>query len=154
MKQWFILENEKDYNEATERYEQVREAKKGSPEHKEKLLLAFLINQYEEKLWDLPEVDPIELIKIRMEEFSYRPADLAKEYGDKGTVSKVLNYKQPLSLNMIRLFGKLLRIPAELLTKEYPLKNRSASTLSKNTTRKPRKQPKRTVKQSGSSPAK
>src|SRR5215217_3315190 len=121
MKQWFIIENEKDYNEATERYEQVRQAKKGSAEHKEKLLLAFLINQYEEKLWDLPEVDPVDLIKIRMEEFGYKPADLAREYGDKGTISKVLNYKQPLSLNMIRVFSKMLRIPADALLKEYKL---------------------------------
>ena len=121
MKQWFIINNEKEYNEATERYEQVRLAKKGSAEHKEKLLLAFLINQYEEKLWDLPDVDPVDLIKIRMEELGYKPADLAREYGDKGTVSKVLNYKQPLSLNMIRVFSRLLRIPADALLKEYKL---------------------------------
>jgi HTH-type transcriptional regulator / antitoxin HigA len=66
-------------------------------------------------------MDPVEIIKIRMEEFGYKPADLAKEYGDKGTISKVLNYKQPLSLNMIRLFHKMLRIPTDLLTKEYKL---------------------------------
>jgi HTH-type transcriptional regulator/antitoxin HigA len=56
-----------------------------------------------------------------MENFGYKPADLAKEYGDKGTVSKVLNYKQPLSLNMIRVFSKMLRIPADALLKEYKL---------------------------------
>jgi HTH-type transcriptional regulator/antitoxin HigA len=85
------------------------------------LLLALLINQYEKKQWSLPEVDPIEMIKIRMEDCGYKPADLAREYGDKGTVSKVLNYKQPLSLNMIRVFSKMLRIPADALLKEYKL---------------------------------
>ena len=118
-KQWFLLENEKDYESATERYELVKESEKESPEHREKLLLAFLINQYEQKRWDIPELDPIELIKIRMEDFGYKPADLAKEYGDKGTISKVLNYKQPLSLTMIRKFSKMLRLPADALTKEY-----------------------------------
>ncbi len=121
MKQWFLIENKADYNKATSRYEHIREAKKGSEEHKEKLLLAFLINQYEEKQWSLPEVDPIEMIKIRMEDFGYSATDLAREYGDKGTVSKVLNYKQPLSLTMIRKFSKLLRIPANLLTREYTI---------------------------------
>ena len=121
MKQWFIIENENEYKNAVNRYEEIREAQKGTDGHKEKLLLAFLINQYEEKQWDLGEIDPIELIKIRMEEFGYKPVDLANEYGDKGTVSKVLNYKQPLSLNMIRLFSKMLRIPADALTKEYKL---------------------------------
>ena len=122
MKQWFLINNDTEYQAAVKRYEDIREAVKGSQEHKEKLLLAFLINQYEEKKWNLPELDPIELIKVRMEDFGYKPADLAKEYGDKGTVSKVLNYKQPLSLTMIRLFSKMLRIPADALTKEYKLR--------------------------------
>ncbi|MBL7730047.1 MAG: helix-turn-helix domain-containing protein [Chitinophagaceae bacterium] len=121
MKQWFLIEDKSGYEKTITRYEEIRDAKKGTEEHKEKLLLAFLINQYEQKQWSLPEVDPIEMIKIRMEDFGYTASDLAKEYGDKGTVSKVLNYKQPLSLNMIRKFSKLLRIPADALTKEYKL---------------------------------
>ena len=123
MKQWFFLENEKEYVEATRRYEEIREAKKGTPEHKEKMLLVHIVSEYEKKQWSLPEVDPIEMIKIRMEDFGYKPSDLAKEYGDKGTVSKVLNYKQPLSLNMIRVFSRLLRIPADALVKEYKLQD-------------------------------
>ncbi len=123
MKQWFLIENKEDYEKATIRYEQIHESVKGTDEHKEKLLLAFLINQYEKKQWSVPEVDPIEMIKVRMEDFGYTASDLAKEYGDKGTISKVLNYKQPLSLNMIRLFSKMLRIPADALTKEYKLQS-------------------------------
>lgn len=85
-------------------------------------LLALLISEYEKKHFTFPCVDPIEMLKIRMEDFGYKPTDLAQAYGDKGTISKVLNYKQPLSLNMIRLFSKMLRIPAEALIREYPLK--------------------------------
>lgn len=118
-----MIDSEQDYAEATTRYEETKDAKKGSPEHREKLLLVTLVTQYEEKQWSLPPVDPIEMIKIRMEDFGFKPADRAREYGDKGTISKVLNYKQPLSLNMIRLFTKMLRIPAEALLKEYKLNN-------------------------------
>jgi HTH-type transcriptional regulator/antitoxin HigA len=121
MKQWTIIDNEKDYEEAAKRFEEIYDVGKDSPHFREMQLLAFLINQYEKKQWSLPEVDPIEIIKIRMEDFGYKPADLAKAYGDKGTVSKVLNYKQPLSLNMIRVFSKMLRIPADALVKEYKL---------------------------------
>ena len=121
MQPWYLLENETDYQRATSRYEDIREAVKGSVENKEKQLLAFLINAYEQQVWEMPNVDPVELIKIRMEEFDYKATDLAREYGDKGTVSKVLNYKQALSLTMIRKFSKLLRIPIEALTKEYTL---------------------------------
>ena len=87
------------------------------------LLLAFLINKYEQEQWSVPELDPIELIKERMDDMGLKPADLAREYGDKGTISKVLNYKQPLSLTMIRFFSKMLRVPAEALMKEYKLKD-------------------------------
>jgi len=119
---WYLLQTEADYQKAVDRYEAIREAAKETFEFKEKQLLALLINHYEEQQWEMPEVDPIELIKIRMEEFGYKATDLAKEYGDKGTISKVLNYKQALSLTMIRKFSKLLRIPIEALTKEYTLR--------------------------------
>lgn len=122
MPQWFLIESEADYKKAMERYEEIREAEKDTPEYKEWLLLAYLINKYEESKWDLPEVDPIEFIRIRMEEMGISASELAKEYGDKGTISKVLNYKQALSLTMIRMFSKMLRIPVEALIKEYELK--------------------------------
>ena len=120
---WSIIENQEEYQKATTRFEEINEAEKGTPEYKEMLLLALLINQYEKKQWSVAEVDPIEMIKIRMENFGYTASDLAKEYGDKGTISKVLNYKQPLSLTMIRLFSKMLRIPADALTKEYKIRS-------------------------------
>ncbi len=117
--QWYLIENETDYQNAMERYGEIKKSIKGTPLHKEKLLLAFLINKYETSIWKYPHLDPIELIKIRLEDFGYKSVDLANQYGDKGTISKVLNYKQPLSLNMIRKFSKFLRIPTEYLAKEY-----------------------------------
>lgn len=126
--QWFLIESEQDYQKVTARYEEIKRAPKGTEEHKEKLLLVHLISEYENAGWDLPEVDPVELIKIRMEDFGYKSADLATAYGDKGTVSKVLNYKQALSLTMIRKFSELLRIPAEALIKEYDLKGNHIQT--------------------------
>jgi HTH-type transcriptional regulator/antitoxin HigA len=119
---WFLIESEQDYNEVTARYEEIKNTVKGSGDHKEKMLLVHLISTYENEEWNIPEVDPIELIKIRMKDFGYKPSDLAKEYGDKGTVSKVLNYRQALSLTMIRKFSKLLHIPAASLIKEYDLR--------------------------------
>ncbi|WP_214073055.1 XRE family transcriptional regulator [Mucilaginibacter sp. dw_454] len=118
--QWFLIETEQEYNKAIERYEQIKQVTAGD-DHKEKLLLVHLIENYENSLWDLPEVNPVEMIKIRMEDFGYKAADLAEAYGDKGTVSKVLNYKQPLSLTMIRKFSELLHLPASALLKEYRL---------------------------------
>lgn len=121
--QWYLLESEQDYLNAIARYEEVKYSVKETKEHKEKMLLIHLISEYENKLWDLPVVDPIETIKIRMEEFGIKQADLVKDLGDKGNLSKVLNYQRALSLSMIRLISKRLRIPTEMLTKEYNLVN-------------------------------
>ena len=118
--QWFLIETEDAYEVAVRRYELVKGATAGV-EHQEKLLLAHLIAAYEDQHWDLPEVDPVEMIKIRMQDFGYKAADLAAAYGDKGTVSKVLSYKQPLSLTMIRKFSELLHLPAGELVREYKL---------------------------------
>ena len=118
-RQWFLIESEEEYNAAISRYEEIKDAARGTEEHKEKMLLVHLIGNYENSLWDLPEVDPIEMIKARMEDFGYKASDIASVYGDKGTVSKVLHYKQPLSLNMIRKFSELLRLPVSALVREY-----------------------------------
>ena len=122
MVQWFLIENTHEYNDAVARYEQVKFAVKGTNEHKEKMLLVHIIAEYEKSIIDLPEVDPVELIKIRLEDFGYKPSDLANIYGDKGTISKVLNYKQALLLSMIRKFSQFLKLPAGSLLKEYELK--------------------------------
>jgi len=118
--QWFLIETEQEYEKAVTRYEEIKHTATGA-DYKEKLLLVHLIQNYENSKWDLPEVDPVEMIKIRMEDFGYKAADLAAVYGDKGTVSKVLNYKQPLSLTMIRKFSELLHLPASALLKEYTI---------------------------------
>jgi len=119
--QWFLIETEQEYKDAVAKYEEIKYALPGTEAHKEKLLLVHLIENYENSLWDLPQVDPIEMIKIRMDDFGYKAADLATIYGDKGTVSKVLHYKQALSLNMIRKFSELLRLPVSALIKEYKI---------------------------------
>ncbi len=121
MRNWYLIETENEYDLAMKRYEEIRYAQSGDENYRELMLLVKIISEYESKTSTLPEVDPIEFIKIRMEDFGYKAADLAKVYGDKATVSKVLNYKQALSLTMIRKFSKLLQIPPEALIKEYEL---------------------------------
>lgn len=122
IKTWFLIESESEYEAAFTRFNEIKYAKKGTTEHKEKRLLVLLIAEYENSVVDLPEIDPIELILTRMDDLGLKAADLAKVYGDKGTVSKVLNYKQALSITMIRKFSELLQVPSSSLIKEYELK--------------------------------
>lgn len=120
--QWYLLENEEDYQRAVSRYEEIYEVVPDSKHYREYLLLGHLIATYENCNWDLPEIDPVKAIRIRMKEFGYKVSDFVEDLGDKGNLSKVLNYKRPLSLVMIRKFSSILKIPAELLLREYALK--------------------------------
>ena len=70
--QWFLIENETDYKKAILRYEQLREAKKVTPHHKEKMLLVHLINKYENTKWPVFEMDEFEIMEIREKEFTYQ----------------------------------------------------------------------------------
>lgn len=70
--QWFLIENETNYKKAIHRYEQLREAKKGTPNHKEKMSLAHLINKYENAKWAPFEMDEFEIMEIREKEFTYQ----------------------------------------------------------------------------------
>lgn len=116
---WFIIENEKEYNRAISRFEDLKYSKQGTDEDREKRLLVKLISDYEEANYHFDDIDPIEIIKIRMKEFGLKQKDL--QVTNKGLISKILNYKRPLSLNYIRAFSKELHIPAGLLIKEYDL---------------------------------
>ena len=78
MQQWLPITTEQEYKEAAQRFEVIYDVEKDSPHYREMLSLSLLINDYEKKRFRLPEVDPIEMIKIRMEDFGYTASDLAK----------------------------------------------------------------------------
>jgi HTH-type transcriptional regulator / antitoxin HigA len=119
MRQWNILKTDKDFETAMKRFEEIIDVAKDSPDYEEALLLSFLLNKYDRQKHSFPPINPIKIIKSRMDNLGYTATDLAKAFGDEGTVNKVLNCQQPLSLTMIRKFSKLLRIPADLLVSEY-----------------------------------
>jgi HTH-type transcriptional regulator/antitoxin HigA len=83
MNTWYIIENEEEYEKAMARFQEIKYSKKGTVEHRETMLLAYLLSDYEKKTSTLPELDPIEYIKIRMEDFGYKAADLAPNMATK-----------------------------------------------------------------------
>ncbi len=123
MKHWSILESKKDYDAALKRIEALMELNPGvkTDSGKEMKLLLYLVERYEEEHYPIGLPDPIEAIKIRMEDLGLEPKDLVEAIGDKGTVSKVLNNKIPLSLRMIRNLSRLLQLPVDVLIQEPKL---------------------------------
>lgn len=66
------IENNTDYKKATNRYEQLRLAKKATSDHKEKMLLVLLINKYENAMWPAFKMSATEVMKVREKEFGYK----------------------------------------------------------------------------------
>jgi HTH-type transcriptional regulator/antitoxin HigA len=117
------IKNEKDYQEALERVELIFDAALDSPEADEAEILTMLIDNYEQEFYPIQAPDPIEAIKIRMEEMNLKNKDLVGIIGAKSKVSEVLNKKRKLSVDMIRKLSESLRLSAAILIKDYKLVN-------------------------------
>jgi HTH-type transcriptional regulator/antitoxin HigA len=90
----------------------------GTRESDELELLSLLVERYEEERFPLGLPDPVEAIRVRMQEEGLRPRDLAPYLGGANKVSEVLARKRPLTLKMIRALHEGLGIPAEVLLRE------------------------------------
>jgi len=111
------IHSETDYDLALSRVDELMELNPalGTPESDELEVLALLIEKYEEKAWAIDEPDPIEAIKVRMEQMHLKQKDLVPYIGNKSKVSEVLNRKVGLSLSMIYNLAKGLHLPLEVL---------------------------------------
>lgn len=115
------IKSEKDYQEALARLEIVFDAKADTKEGDEAEILSMLIENYENKYYPIEAPDPIEAIKIRMEELNLKQKDLVGIIGGKSRVSEILNKKKRLTVEMIRELEKFLNISASILISNYSL---------------------------------
>ena len=63
--------------------------------------------------------DPIDYLKMIMDQRGLRNKDLKIYIGSSGNVCSVLKRRKPLTLRMIRNLHKYLNIPAEILIQPY-----------------------------------
>jgi HTH-type transcriptional regulator/antitoxin HigA len=116
-----LIKTETDYQIALKRLEEIFDAKTGTPDSDEADILGLMIDEYEKKHYQIDAPDPIEAIKIRMEEMQLRQVDLADALGGKNRVSEVLNRKRKLTLDMIRKLTERLNLSPGLLINDYKL---------------------------------
>ncbi|MDP3451643.1 MAG: hypothetical protein Q8R90_01700 [Bacteroidales bacterium] len=116
-----ILKTETDYNQALKRLETIFSAEIGTLESDEADVLGLLIDEYEKKHYPIEAPDPIEAIKIRMEEMHLKQIDLVNEMGGKSRVSEILNRKRKLTIEMIRKLTTRLNLSPEGLINDYQL---------------------------------
>jgi len=115
------IKSEADYRAALKRLEEIFNAEIGTPESDELDILGLMVDDYENKHYPIDAPDPIEAIKIRMEEMHLKQVDLIPEIGGKSRVSEILNRKRRLTVDMIRKLTTRLNLSASLLIREYQI---------------------------------
>ena len=115
------IKTENDYRNALERLEIIFDAPIDTLEGDEAEILSLMIENYENEHYPIEAPDPIEAIKIRMEELNLRQKDLVGVIGGKSRVSEILNRKKKLTVEMIRELEQMLQISASVLVNNYQL---------------------------------
>ncbi len=115
------IKTETDYALALQRLASLFEAPAGTSKSDEADVLAVLVDEYEQRHYPIEAPDPIEAIKIRMEDMQLKQKDLVDAIGGKSRVSEVLNRRRKLTVDMIRNLTVRLNLSAQVLIKDYQL---------------------------------
>ena len=112
-----IIKNKKQYKEYLDWIDKKFDAKvKVRSAEGEKVQVALLlVKQYEDANYPVPLPNPIDAIKLKMQDMGLKNKDWVGKVGSKGYVSALLNKRKPLTLELAKLFHRELSIPADVL---------------------------------------
>ncbi|WP_373708575.1 type II toxin-antitoxin system HigA family antitoxin [Kaistella sp.] len=117
------IKTEQQYFQALEKLDEIFDAKENTPEGDEAEILSLLIDTFENEHYQIEAPDPIEAIRIRIEEMDLKQKDMVEIIGSKSKTSEVLNRKKRLTLDMIRNLQEKLNLSASVLITKYPINN-------------------------------
>ncbi len=109
------IRNESDYRQALKEIDGLLNAKPNTPEFDYLEVISILVDDYENKHYAIEPLDPIEALKVEMEENGLKQKDLVPYFGSKEMVSQVLNRKRPLNLKIIKNLYHHFGISADTL---------------------------------------
>ena len=112
-----VIKSDQQYEEYLDWVDKMfdKGIKPDSPQGKKVEVCLVLIKDYEDRNFPIPLPDPIEAIKLKMDELGLKNKDFIGKVGSKSYVSMILSGKKPLTLILARIFHKELNIPAEIL---------------------------------------
>ena len=111
---WKVIKTEAEHKIAVTRAMEIFHAEPDTPEDDELGVLLILIKDFEDKNYPMPELDALEVIKIKMEEMGMKNKDLEPIIGSKGHVSAILSGKREITLKMAQKLKNFFGIPAEV----------------------------------------
>ena len=112
------IKTDADYRAALKEIGMLMTAEPDTPEGEKLDVLVTLVEAYEQKHYPLDLPDPVEAIKLEMEQKGLTVKDLEPMIGKSNRVYEVLNHKRSLTLKMIWRLHEQLGIPAESLIKQ------------------------------------
>ena len=113
MRNWKVIKTELDYQKAVKRTLELFHSEKDS-EIDELELLLILVKDYEDKHIQIPSPDPLEAIKLKMEELGLKNKDLEPLIGSRGHVSSILSGRREITLTIARRLKTFFKLPAEV----------------------------------------
>ena len=114
-----IIKTKKQYKEYLKRFNEIFDAKEGTPESDEFDLLALVIEKYEDEHYPIEEPHPLEAIKFMMEQKGLNDEQLGGIINSRSRVSELFKGTRKLTLGHIRAINEKLKVPAEILIKKY-----------------------------------
>lgn len=109
------IKSEIQYKEYLKIIDDLVDCEENSLEEELLELVSILVESYESQKFPIEAPDPIEAIKLKIEEQGLKRKDLAIYFGSISRVSEVLNKKRALTFDMAKKLRKGLGISAEVL---------------------------------------
>ncbi len=113
-----IIKNQRDYEAALERIDQIIDSEPGSEEADELEVLGLLVSDYEDSNVIIGSPTIPEAVKFEMDRLGLSQKDLIPFIGSRSKVSEILSGKLQPSLRMMRALNKHLGIAAEVLLQD------------------------------------
>ena len=122
MKDIMPIRNDTDHAMAVTEIRRLWGATSGTPAGDRLDVLMVLVDDYESKHHAIDLPDPIEAILVRMDDMGLSRADLGTMLGvPSGRVSELLNRRRRLTIEMMRVLAREMKLPEAVLLKPYDL---------------------------------
>lgn len=116
------IRTRREHQAALKKAEALWDAPDGSPSADRLEVLVLLIEAYEREHYPIADPDPIDFLRHLMEARELSRSDMEPFIGSRSRVAEVLNRVRPLTLEMIRRLSTGLKIPADVLIRDYKLR--------------------------------
>ncbi len=107
-----------DLEEALHRISQLIDAREGTPEFDELEVISILVEDFENRKYEISEVSPQRILKFIMEQNNLTQKDLIPYIGSKTGVSEVISEKRPISLKAALKLSKRFKVSIDAFVDE------------------------------------